>query len=57
MFLPTHRSGPDSRPFATEDVIRWKNLLRDADEGTRATEMSGHDLDALLAPARALVED
>ena len=57
MFLPTHRSGPDSRPFATEDVIHWKNLVREADQRLRAAEISARDVDALLAPARALIED
>ena len=57
IFLPTHRTGPDSRPFATEDVIRWKNLVREAEDRLRATNMSERDIDVLLEPARALLDD
>jgi hypothetical protein len=57
IFLPTHRVGPDSRPFASEDVIRWKNLIRQAADRLAAEAMPGRDIEALLEPARALVED
>jgi hypothetical protein len=57
IFLPTHRHGPDSRPFAMEDLIRWKNLVREADARLRTAETPARDVDQLLAPARALTED
>ena len=57
IFLPTHRSGPDSRPFAAEDVIRWKNLVRDADDRLRTAGLAERDIEALLKPARALLDD
>lgn len=57
IFLPTHRVGPDSRPFASEDVIRWKNLLREAADGLQTSGVPGREIDALLASARALTDD
>jgi len=57
IFLPTHRVGPDSRPFASEDVVRWKSSVRHAADRLRTAGMPGRDIDALLASARALLED
>jgi hypothetical protein len=57
IFLPTHRAGPDIRPFAAEDVIRWKNLVRDAADQLAAAEMPPREVDALLQPARELADD
>jgi Bacterial archaeo-eukaryotic release factor family 7 len=57
LFLPTHRSGPDTRSYARADTIRFKNLLREAErrlasEGRRAG--AGR---ALLGPARRLLHE
>ena len=57
IFLSTHRVGPDSRPFASDDVIRWKNLLRRADRRLTEAGVPARDVGALLAPARALTDD
>ena len=57
IFLPTHRAGPDSRPFATEDVIRWKNLVREAEDRLHATKMPAREIGALLEPAWMLLDD
>jgi hypothetical protein len=56
-FLPTHRAGPDSRPFAAEDVIGWKNLLREAATALAETGAPARDIDTLLEPARALLDN
>lgn len=57
IFLPTHRTGPDNRPVVAEDVIRWKNLVREAEVRLRTTNVSEREIDALLEPARALLDD
>jgi hypothetical protein len=57
LFLPTHRAGPDSRPYAEEDVIRWKNQLREAEAALREAGASSRETDEMLAPARARIDD
>jgi hypothetical protein len=57
LFLPTHRAGPDSRSFAKADVIRFKNLLREAERKLRALGTPAPETRRLLAPARARLED
>ena len=57
LFLPTHRAGPDSRPYAEEDVIRWKNQLREAEQALRESGATPRETDQLLAPARQCTDD
>ena len=57
LFLPTHRAGPDSRPYAEEDVIRWKNQLREAEQALRESGATSRETDQLLAPARQCTDD
>lgn len=57
LFLPTHRTGPDSRPYAEEDVIRWKNQLREAEQALRDSGATPRETDQLLAPARERTDD
>jgi hypothetical protein len=57
LFLPTHRAGPDSRPYAEEDVIRWKNQLREAEQALRESGATSRETDQLLAPARQRTDD
>jgi hypothetical protein len=51
LLLPTHRGG------AEEDVIRWKNLLRQAEEGLVAHGARAPEARELLRPAARLLED
>ncbi|HEY3908289.1 MAG TPA: hypothetical protein VGM07_00185 [Stellaceae bacterium] len=52
LYLPTHLAGREIR----QDPIRLKNLLADAAERLGATHR-GPEIEALLDPARALVDD
>jgi hypothetical protein len=54
IYMPTHRFAPDSQE---EDVRRLKNLLRSAEERLGGLGLRPHEIDSLLAPARALLED
>lgn len=55
LYLPTHRAGAETQ----QDPIRFKNLLRAAAEQLSAAAPStdGADSDAILAPARDLLDD
>jgi hypothetical protein len=53
MYLPTHRSGTETR----QDPIRLKNLLSDARSELVDLGMRGPEADAMLKPARTLVDD
>jgi hypothetical protein len=53
LFMPTHRGGPDVQ----QDPIRLRNLLRDAEDQLLAQELRQPDVDALLAPARRLLDE
>jgi hypothetical protein len=57
LFLPTHRAGPDTRSFAQADLIRFKTLLREAEQHLIAAGVRARDATALLGPARALLDD
>jgi hypothetical protein len=57
LFMPAHRIGPHGEALAKEDVIRWKNLLRKAEEKLAAAGQSAREIDPLLKPARALTDD
>jgi hypothetical protein len=53
IFLPTHRAGQDTQ----QDPIRFKNLLRDAEKQFLDSGMGPREVDAVLKPAQALLDD
>jgi len=53
MYLPTHPAGPEAR----QDEIRLRNLLSAAADRLAAREWRRPDIEALLQPARRLVND
>jgi len=53
LYMPTHRGGYDSH----QDPIRYKNLVRHAEEQLTAAGASRTDCDDILGPARRLVDD
>jgi len=57
IFQPAHRAGPDTRTHAQEDPVRFKNLLREARQRLAAGGVQGREADALLVPARRLLDD
>lgn len=57
LFMPAHRTGPNGQAMAKEDLIRWKNLLRQAEERLQHAGLRPRDIDPLMDPARALSED
>src|SRR4051812_10871816 len=52
LFLPTHRGGPQT----VRNRIRLKNLLRHAEDALRADGVRGGQIDAVLQPARHLLD-
>jgi hypothetical protein len=57
LYQPTHRAGPDTRAFAQQDVIRFKNLLREAERRLTASGFRAREARRALEPARGLLED
>lgn len=53
IYMPTHRSGPET----VQDLIRFKNLLRETGRLLLARGILPEAIDGLLAPARALLDD
>lgn len=53
LFMPTHRAGADTQ----QDPIRFRNLLRQAEERLLARGLRRPDVNALLEPARKLHAD
>jgi hypothetical protein len=53
IFLPTHRAGQETR----QDPIRFKNLLRQAEVSLLERGLGPRDVNALLQPAQALLDD
>lgn len=51
--MPTHRSMPE----AAQDPIRFKNLLGAAADKLARTDISAEDVDEMLNPGRALLDD
>ena len=51
LFMPTHRRG------AEEDPVRWKNLLREAEEYLKASGLRASETKELLGPAHKLLAD
>lgn len=52
--MPAHRAGRDTRPASPEDLIRWKNLVKEAE---RKLEARGASADAIMKPAHRLLDD
>ncbi len=53
VFLPTHRAGPG----IDEDRIRFKNLVRTSEARLVELGLRKPDVDAILTPARSLLDD
>ena len=53
IFMPTVRAGAEVQ----QNPIRLKNLLRTAEEQLKGVKLRAPDIDALLAPAQALLND
>ncbi|MBE2224373.1 MAG: hypothetical protein IAF02_22725 [Anaerolineae bacterium] len=53
IFLPTHRTGQDIQ----QDPIRFKNLLRDAEQQLLNSGMGPREVSVLLQPGQALLND
>lgn len=53
IYLPTHRAGRDTQ----QDLIRFKNLLREAEKQLLGSGMGPRQASALLKPAQALLDD
>jgi hypothetical protein len=53
IFMPTHRAGHD----AQQDPIRYKNLLRDAEQRLAAEGWKPRELEAFMRPARELQDN
>ncbi|MGH7391517.1 MAG: hypothetical protein ACREM3_18960 [Candidatus Rokuibacteriota bacterium] len=57
IYQPTHRAGPDTRAYAQEDPVRFKNLLREAGQRLTAGGVRSRAAQDLLQPARRLLDD
>lgn len=53
IYLPTHRAGPDTQ----QDPIRFKNLLREAEERLSTFGLRSPEARGLLEPAQRLLTD
>ncbi len=53
LFMPTHRAGRDTE----QDPIRFKNLLREAEEGLKAKGLRAPEVQAVLKEPRRLLQD
>ncbi len=53
IYMPTHRSGPE----AEQDIILFKNLVREAEQKLLAIGKKANDIKALLAPTQTLQVD
>jgi hypothetical protein len=53
LFMPTHRSGPETQ----QGPIRWKNLLKRAEDGLRKEGLRSREAGKFLEPAQALLAD
>ena len=57
LFMPAHRVGKSGDPMEKEDLIRWKTLLKKAEERLQGDGYRPRDFESLLEPAHALTED
>ncbi|MGA2329083.1 MAG: hypothetical protein ABSH05_22695 [Bryobacteraceae bacterium] len=53
IYLPTHRAGAETR----QDPIRLKNLLRQVEEALAGQALDGGEIEAIVRPVHALIED
>ncbi len=53
IYMPTHRMFPETK----QDPIRFKNLLREAEERLKAAGLRSPDAKRLLRPAKRLIKD
>jgi hypothetical protein len=53
LYMPTHRAGPETQ----QDPIRFKNLLRQAEERLKKQGLRSADVQATLGPAQRLLDD
>lgn len=53
LFMPTHQAGRETE----QDPIRFKNLLREAEERLLATGLRSPEVRALLKPAQRLLQE
>jgi hypothetical protein len=53
IYLPTHRVFPETR----QDPIRFKNLLREAEERLKTVGLRSSDVRKLLKPGKSLIKD
>jgi hypothetical protein len=57
IYQPAHRAGPDTRSYAQQDPVRFKNLLREAEQRLRAGGVSTPAAAELLQSSRRLLDD
>ncbi len=53
IYMPTHRAFPETK----QDPIRFKNLLREAEERLKGAGLRSPEARRLLKPAKALIKD
>lgn len=53
LYMPTHQAGKDTE----QDPIRFKNLLREAEEGLLAMELRPPEVQDILKPAQRLLQE
>ena len=53
LYLPAHRAGAGTQ----QDLVRLRNLMREAESGLRASGRGRGEISKLLAPARELLDD
>jgi hypothetical protein len=57
IYQPAHRAAPDTRPYAPQDTIRFKNLVREAERRLADSGLRPREVQGLLEPARTLLAD
>jgi hypothetical protein len=57
LYQPTHRAGPDTRSYARQDPIRFRNLLREAGGRLADSGVPDRETHEMLEPARRLLDD
>ncbi len=53
ILMPTHRAGQDTK----QDPIRFRNLVREAQERLKSKGLRAPEMDSLLEPAQRLLQD
>ena len=57
LYQPAHRAGTDTRSYDQRDVVRFKNLLREAERRLIGGGARAREAEDLLEPARRLLDD